>query len=368
MDTMNKEEKINVLLVDDRPENLLSLESILEDQQLGIFKATSGKEALGMLLKRDFALVILDVQMPEMDGFETAELMRGIHRTKYIPIIFVTAISKEDKHIFKGYESGGVDYMFKPIETDILKTKVNMFVELYRQRKEIARQKDEISVQRDKLEETNKQLKEAQKKVEEANLQLEKANKKLEKLATIDGLTEIANHRKFVEFFDREWRRSVRNKKPISVILIDVDFFKLYNDTYGHQIGDECLKRISQAIDDTVNRPTDLVARYGGEEFIIVLSETDSSGTLHVAKSVRLKVENLKIDHKTSKVSECVTISLGCATTIAKNEDESELLIAAADDALYKSKREGRNRISVASPSFFRSEKERRNHRDLQVN
>lgn len=166
---MEQQEKVNLLLVDDRPENLLSLESILESPGLNFFKATSGEEALKLLLEEEFALVILDVQMPGMDGFETAELMRGTVRTKYIPIIFVTAISKEDKHIFKGYWAGGVDYMFKPLEPYILKTKVNIFVELYQQRKEIARQKDQILSQRDQLVEANNQLTKAKKEAERAN-------------------------------------------------------------------------------------------------------------------------------------------------------------------------------------------------------
>ncbi len=166
---MEQQEKVNLLLVDDRPENLLSLESILESLELNFFKATSGEEALKLLLQEDFALVILDVQMPGMDGFETAELMRGTARTKYIPIIFVTAISKEDKHIFKGYWAGGVDYMFKPLEPYILKTKVNIFVELYRQRKEIARHKDQISSQRDQLVETNNELIKAKKEADQAS-------------------------------------------------------------------------------------------------------------------------------------------------------------------------------------------------------
>jgi len=166
---MEQQKKVNILLVDDRPENLLSLESILESQDLIFFRATSGEEALKMLLQEDFALVILDVQMPGMDGFETAELMRGSIRTKYIPIIFVTAISKEDKHIFKGYWAGGVDYMFKPLEPYILKTKVNIFVELYKQRKEIARHKDQISSQRDELITANDELSEAKKEAERAN-------------------------------------------------------------------------------------------------------------------------------------------------------------------------------------------------------
>jgi CheY-like chemotaxis protein len=137
-------EKVDILLVDDRPENLLVLEGLLDCPEFNLVKAGSGNEALSLLLDHDFALVLLDVQMPEMDGFETAELMRGMEKTKQVPIIFVTAISMESRHVFKGYESGAVDYLFKPIEPIFLKTKVKVFCELYKQRKIIQEQLDEI--------------------------------------------------------------------------------------------------------------------------------------------------------------------------------------------------------------------------------
>jgi len=173
---MNEIEKINVLIVDDRPENLLALESLLENPSLNIMKAYSGNEALGLVLQHDFALVLLDVQMPEMDGFETAELMRSSQRTRHIPIIFVTAISKEQQHIFKGYEAGAVDYLFKPLDPQILQGKVKVFLELYRQRTslekttaDLTKTNQKILEQQKQLEETNKQLEEAISKAESAS-------------------------------------------------------------------------------------------------------------------------------------------------------------------------------------------------------
>jgi PAS domain S-box-containing protein len=139
---MKEREKINILLVDDKPENLVSLEALLENPDHTIVKTTSANRALSLMLEYEFALVLLDVQMPEMDGFEMAELMRGSEKTKYIPIIFVTAISKEQKHVFKGYESGAVDYLFKPLDPDILKSKVNIFIDLHRQKKLLAQSKE----------------------------------------------------------------------------------------------------------------------------------------------------------------------------------------------------------------------------------
>ena len=158
------------------------------------------------------------------------------------------------------------------------------------------------------------QLKKREKKLEklvtQRTHQLEDANQKLRQLATSDGLTGIANFRRFQEFYDSEWKRSVRSTHPISVILVDVDFFKLYNDTYGHQAGDKCLKKIAGILNSAAQRPGDLAARYGGEEFIMVLSDTDRDGTSYIAEKLRKEVENLKIIHETSDIGEYITISL----------------------------------------------------------
>ena len=143
---MNDIEKSNILLVDDRPENLVALEGILESPDLNIVKASSGNEALGLVLDHDFALVLLDVQMPDMDGFEAAEVMRSREKTRHIPIIFVTAISKDQKHIFKGYETGAVDYLFKPLDPFILKSKVNVFLELNKQKESLEKTSRELQV------------------------------------------------------------------------------------------------------------------------------------------------------------------------------------------------------------------------------
>ncbi len=141
---MNKTEKENILIVDDRPENLLALEKLLKRPDLNIIRATSGNDALAMVLEHDFALILLDVQMPDMDGFETAELMRENDETKRIPIIFVTAISKEQKYVFKGYDAGAVDYLFKPLDPDILKSKVNVFLELHKQKTSLEKMNEEL--------------------------------------------------------------------------------------------------------------------------------------------------------------------------------------------------------------------------------
>lgn len=162
---MNKVEKIRILLVDDRPENLLALENILENPDLDIIKATSGNEALGLMLEYGFALVLLDVQMPEMDGFETAELMRGNERTRQTPIIFITAINFEQKYVFKGYESGAVDYLFKPFYPYILKSKVKVFIELFKQKRALEITTNDLKKTVEELKKANQRILEQQKSV-----------------------------------------------------------------------------------------------------------------------------------------------------------------------------------------------------------
>jgi diguanylate cyclase (GGDEF)-like protein/PAS domain S-box-containing protein len=172
------------------------------------------------------------------------------------------------------------------------------------------------------------------------------AEEKLKALSTLDGLTGLVNRRHFEEYFDREWKRSVRTGKPLSLVMCDIDYFKYYNDTYGHLQGDECLRKVAGALQKAVNRAGDLVARFGGEEFIVVLPETDPEGVVKVAEMLREKVESLKIEHKKSPVSSYLTISLGVATAVPSREDAARELISSADMALYQAKKEGRNRVS----------------------
>jgi diguanylate cyclase (GGDEF)-like protein/PAS domain S-box-containing protein len=173
--------------------------------------------------------------------------------------------------------------------------------------------------------------------------ELKEANKKLKMLSVMDGLTQIPNRRRFDEYLEIEWKRHYRNKKNISVILCDIDFFKPYNDTYGHQAGDDCLKKVAQAIDKSVHRPGDLAARYGGEEFVLVLPSTDMEGAMAVAEDVRTAIMNLKIVHEKSTVHEHITLSLGVSTMIPDKDNSHTALVAKADKALYEAKETGRN-------------------------
>jgi len=177
--------------------------------------------------------------------------------------------------------------------------------------------------------------------------QLLTVNQKLAELANLDSLTKVANRRVFEEYLNREWRRMAREKTPISLILCDVDYFKRYNDTYGHPAGDRCLQAIANAIKAEVKRAADLVARYGGEEFVVVLPQTDAQGGFYIAESIRKRLSDLKLVNAGSKISEFVTMSLGVASTIPVREYSSGKLIKIADEALYKAKEKGRDRTII---------------------
>ncbi len=303
---------IDILVVDDRPDNLLVLQHILADQGYNIINAGSGEEALALMLDHDIALVLLDVQMPGMDGFETAELMRGTAKTQHIPIVFVTAISEEKKHIFKGYRAGAVDFLFKPLDPDILRCKVRIFVELYRQRRLIQVQ-----------------------------------NKQLEELATTDSLTGLCNRRAFLDAIKRECDRSVRNPDPISVAFFDLDRFKGINDTHGHGFGDRVLKELAKVLGDGC-RVSDLPCRYAGDEFALLMPNTSSQDALLTADRIRQQFSDLIID--ADAWSFRASITGGVCTCVAGEEIEAEELVRRADEAMYAAKVQGRNRVLAWSP------------------
>ena len=296
--------KINILIVDDIPANLLALESILEQPALNIIKAHSGTEALAYLLEHEFALILLDVQMPNMDGLEFAELVRGTKKTKHVPIIFITANDQDMETIRRAYKIGAVDFLFKPIDEIILKNKVQVFLDLYSQRKT------------------------------------------LEFLSSFDGLTGITNRRYFDEHLKIEWQRAHEDSALLGLIIIDVDHFKLYNDNYGHLAGDDCLKKVADCISKSLKRSTDFVSRYGGEEFAVILPGANFSSAMRIAENIRSDVEEMKIPHELSEASDFVTVSLGASSMMPIKESSPEELIKKADKALYRAKENGRNRAA----------------------
>ena len=199
------------------------------------------------------------------------------------------------------------------------------------------------------LKRLNEQLRREIKIRKQAEVALSQVNRELKRLTLVDSLTQVANRRCFEEYIHQEWRRLSRQSCPLSLVLCDIDFFKAYNDTYGHQAGDECLQKVASAIRSTIKRPADLVARYGGEEFVIILPHTDQNGTIHVVKEIQTAVKALEITHRGSAVSNCVTLSLGIATVVPDGSSAPATLIARADQRLYQAKEQGRDRFVAGS-------------------
>jgi len=324
-----------ILIVDDNPNNLFALENLLAAPNLDIITASSGNEALAKMLSHEFAIALLDVQMPEMDGFETAELMRGNSRTRNIPIIFVTANRTEREHVFRGYDSGAVDYLSKPLDPTVLKSKVNVFLDLHRQRRELE----------DKARELDARIAE----MERLQNLLQERNEQLQVLSRTDRLTGIFNRLSFDETLEYEWRRCARSAKPLTLIMADIDHFKAYNDRLGHIAGDHCLKQVAWALSAALMRHVDTIARYGGEEFAAILPETDENGAVAVVTRMRNAVKALNIGHPASPTEPHVTISLGVAALLPQPDVSPLRLIEMADDAMYRAKAKGRDRYALFS-------------------
>lgn len=305
-----------LLIVDDTPENIAVLFTFLSGQGFKVLVAETGEDALENAQEEHPDLILLDVLMPGIDGFETCRRLKSDPSTQEIPIIFITALSDTLDKV-KAFKLGAVDYITKPFQQEEVLARVNTHLTIRRLQQELQAQK----------------------------AALEQANLELQRLATLDSLTKVANRRRLDEYLQREWRRGVRERTPLSLILCDIDYFKNYNDNYGHQAGDDCLQQVAEAISKAVKRPGDLVARYGGEEFTVILPHTLLDGANQVAHFIQHNLRELKIVHSHSSVDEYVTLSIGVATMIPHPQTSPEQLISMADNALYEAKKQGRNRI-----------------------
>ncbi len=293
-----------ILVVDDMRSNIELLCKIFGDTYEVLF-AMNGATALHIATTQNPELILLDVLMPEMDGYEVCRRLKSSHLTKMIPIIFITGLDDEGGEAL-GLELGAEDYITKPFKPIIIKMRVKHQIELKHAREQLTR------------------------------------------LSITDGLTGLANRRHFDEVLSSEYNRHTRTGRDLSLILMDVDYFKIYNDTYGHVNGDKCLQRLAQGISSIV-RSTDLAARYGGEEFACILPETDLDGAVSIAEKIRLNIMGLEIPHLTSLVADCVTISIGIFTARCVSGESEFHIIAEADKQLYLAKTSGRNRVSFKS-------------------
>ena len=282
--------------------NIDVLVGLLEPEFLTV-AARNSEQALELLEIRPLPdLILLDIKMPGLNGYETCKIIKSHPKTKDIPVIFITAKTEEQDEA-RAFQAGAVDYITKPFSLPITMARVRTHVELKRHR--------DI----------------------------------LERLAGRDGLTDIPNRRRFDEVLNEEWKRSKRSGRCFSLIFVDIDFFKSYNDHYGHAQGDVCLKMVARVISRSIKRSEDLAARYGGEEFACILPETPNTGALAVAKSILENMRSLCIPHAGSSIADYVTVSIGLVTTVNTADVQALELLEAADRALYRAKETGRNCI-----------------------
>lgn len=290
-----------ILVIDDSPELLLSIGATLETTY-DVHVATSGEAGLKLAKELHPSLILLDIIMPGLNGFETCRRLRQNEDTRDIPVIFLTSKDNQDDAV-RSFEVGGVDFITKPFSPVVLRARVDTHVRL-------KKQADTLNY-----------------------------------LAIRDSLTGLFNRREFDDRFERECRACLRAHKPLSVMMIDIDYFKHYNDSYGHQKGDNCLQAVADTISKQLQRGRDLVARYGGEEFACLLPEADSDSARVVAEKIRAAVVALAIPHQMSQVSDTVTISIGIAST-HNCEGRRQELLQQADASLYRAKNTGRNRVA----------------------
>jgi diguanylate cyclase (GGDEF)-like protein len=291
-----------ILIIDDSSVSIDILTASLQDE-FAIFAALDGQTGYEIAKFEQPDLILLDIHLPEFNGYQTCALLKSDPATKTIPIIFMTASMTEESEA-RALTLGGADTISKHTNVEIIKLRIKSQIDLKHYRE------------------------------------------LLERLSITDELTNIANRRRFNEFLHQEWRNMMRAKNFLSVILIDIDYFKAYNDHYGHILGDRCLQQVARTIQGALSRPVDFVARYGGEEFVCVLPMTDPKGAEIVGEKLRNAVLRQSIPHLHSTVSDVVTVSLGAASVVPYPGIDVNRLLDHADRALYQSKYDGRNRVT----------------------
>lgn len=319
--------RTRVLLVDDQAIVAEALRRMLADEpDIDYHFCSDPALAISEAIAFKPTVILQDLVMPDIDGLMLLKFFRSNPQVNSVPIIVLS--SKEDPKIkSEAFELGASDYLVK------FPDRIEVIARIRAHSRSFLAQQ-----QRD----------EAYSALREMQKELEIKNSELERLSSLDGLTGIANRRIFDEFIKREWLRAARDGRSISLILIDIDHFKKFNDGYGHQGGDDCLRKVARTLAATVKRPSDLVARYGGEEFAVVMPDTDREGAANIAEALRSGIDNMNLTHEFSTTADHVTISLGVATMPPNGTTAPEELIAKADEALYRSKEHGRNQYQLA--------------------
>src|SRR5574344_2690427 len=300
---MIEENRATILIVDDMSTNLMMLSDILKDDY-NIKISKTGEKAIELCKNLDIDLVLLDIEMPLMNGYEVCKNLKNYEKTKNIPIIFVSAKNSEEDEEY-GLNLGAIDYITKPFNKTITKLRLKNYLEM---------------------------------KIK---------NDLLEKISMYDALTNIRNRRFFDETFETTFLEAKRDKFSLAIMMIDIDFFKPYNDNYGHGQGDETLRKVAKALEKTIKRPSDFVARYGGEEFVILLKNIDKTGLQTVAKNLLEAIRELKITHEFSKIENYVTISIGASFYNSSSDITKLELLLKSDETLYSVKNSGRNNFAI---------------------
>lgn len=310
---------MKILVVEDSQSSLATLSKYVEHFGATAIPAGNGEMALDLFSRNRPDLVLLNILLPDMDGFVVAQRIRAMEKPgDWAPIIFLSSLD-DDANIEKGIVAGGDDYLHKPISEIVLGAKIRAMQRIVLMRASL------LAVTR----------------------KLDTANQELIRISSTDSLTGVANRRYFDEAISIEWRRARRHSNSIALLMCDIDYFKLYNDTYGHQAGDECLRKIAATISRHTERPSDTVARYGGEKFAVILPETSIGGALIVADKIRQATKELNITHASSPTTQ-VSLSIGIASAAPGFDNPPDDLVLAADKALYRAKKEGRDRVHRA--------------------
>ncbi len=295
----------SLLIVDDQAANIKQLANLLKDDYT-IQVANQGVKALAIARGDNPPdLILLDIVMPEMDGYAVCRALKNDPVTSRIPVIIISALDEVSDETY-GLDLGAVDYITKPFHPDVVKSRVRNHMSL--------KQKTDL----------------------------------LEEMSHVDGLTQVANRRLFDTTLSAELKRHQRDNQPLGLLMLDIDFFKPFNDHYGHGKGDECLAKVASTLKAVLNRPGDLLARYGGEEFAVILSNTDAAGVLEIAEAMRVAIESMRYPHEHSQIADHLTISLGGVAQVITHQD-SQALLKFADDALYQAKAQGRNQVVMSS-------------------
>lgn len=310
---MNVASDFSILIVDDEKSNLEILSKILQSNHT-VYIAKSGETALMRAEKDNPDLILLDIVMPDMDGFEVLSRLKRNDATRNIPVIFITGLdSVKDEE--RGFFLGAVDYITKPFHASIVKARVKTHLKIIKQMRTI------------------------------------------ERFGLTDSLTELPNRRSFDNQLNIEWGRAVRENKPVSLLMMDIDNFKVYNDTYGHPQGDILLKTVADIFVSTLKRTTDLVFRWGGEEFTVLLPDTGMHGAMTVAEKIRANVEAAVVPRLDNGEPTRVTISIGVESVTQFSGISAEDFLHASDQALYTAKESGRNQVAFNTKGAVCSEK-----------